>query len=397
MKRRLAELRQSAHGLRAAAAAARADGSLNRRLHVAAAGMAAVVGYGYFAAPLLLAAGCASALPQGVWEAASWSDWLRVAGLATGALLGAGATWGLARLRLPPVAGLELARAQAPALFAEVDELCRFHRLAPVARICLSEDFGVEVLATPRWGLPLPRQHTLRIGLPVLLTLSSLQVRVQLARRLGQASLRHNRGTGWLSGLRPTWAHYRLAGPPGALATVTRAAFGVFAPAYLALSRRVARHDELAADRYALDLLNDEDVVEGICAALVAERFLQERFWPKLRALAARPGGATPLPYETMARVYRRGLAKDDARAWLQAALAAPAAALLPPLGERLHELGHDTPVPPCPPEAPAAATLLGDRLAAVLARFDRRWQRRHTPATRRAHRAPPRDLKQAG
>lgn len=390
---RFAALRQRAAALRDAGPGAR----WRRRLRLAASGVAAAVGYGWFATPFVLTGLLGIALPAGIAKAASWSDWLWVAVSGAAFLLCAAAAGALARLRLPPIAGHELSRSQVPALFTEVDELCRFYGVPPVDRICLSEDFAVELLARPRWGLPFAMQQTLRIGLPLLLTLSPVQCRVQLARRIGQGSLRHNRWSGRLSTLRHIWGQYRLAGPPAPAALATRAAFRLFVPAYLALSRGVARDDELEADRYALDLLNHEDVVEGLGAAIVAERFLRERFWPKLQSLAARADTTAPPPYDSMNRVYRRGLKAEDARRWLAEAMEAPGTPLLPPLRERLHRLGHDTPVPPRAAEGSAAAALFGDALPAVIERFDRRWQRRRAAAAPRPASTPAAGLKPTG
>ncbi len=227
-------------------------------------------------------------------------------------------TWRIARFRPSLPAGVVVEREQAPDLFGLVEDTAEQYGRTGVDRIVMTGGYQLDIIKTPVTALPVWSTRSLVIGLPLMQCLSSQQFSCLLARRLGQFSKRSNLLLNWLFELRDTWPRYRTAGAgtdPGLLPV--RLLFSVYAPLYTVVSTAAARLDELQADRYAMELCGDEEVLETITTAAVHHLFLREKYWPAIRKLGVRQAAAITKTNTGIMTVLRAGLQEEKIGEWL--------------------------------------------------------------------------------
>ncbi len=356
---------------------------------LALAGLAALPGLLFLVGLPLAALVLVWRLPAMVLTAADVGAWLQI-GLEAGLIiLGIVVMWGLLRMPGPPPAGLPLEPAMAPALFDLVGELESEYGRPAVDRIVLRPEFVLRIVPDPRPGWPGRSNHTLVIGLPLLLTLPPEHFKALLARRIGQHSLRHNLLSGLLARWRDVFRSYqRSTAQSKALPhRLFNLFFRFYHPLYRRLSVYAAQLDELEADRYGLEVINDRDMVTAISQEIVTRAFMEKKFWPKIRQLQRRGSETGQLPFRHMTAVVRKGLTADDARHSLQEAMAQDVArpATRPPLRYRLENMGHDHPAtPPMLAEPAAQAYLAPTTQQRLIQHFDGIWRKRGQREDRR-------------
>lgn len=334
-----------------------------------------------FGLPLIML-GLLWQLPQQITTAATFSDWVMLAISVVLIPLSGFITWLIIRTPLKPPHGLPLDHNLAPGLLDLIGELEASYGRATVHRVVLRSDFDIQLQRTPRHGLPLWTTNTLTIGLPMLQSLPPDHFKALLARRIGQASGKHNRFTGWFHQLADIWRtyadSYRLQTSP-----VVKL-LGRFFKYYSALYQKMAffalRQDELEADRYALELVNDRDMAGVMSQEIITRTFLEQKYWPKLKQLSRRADAQRYVPYRQMPQVVQRSLTADDARNWLMAAINSPdnLKDTMPPLKIRLENIGQQKTGAPIPLNEVAANTYIAPQaLPKILDKFDQRWLKR--------------------
>jgi Zn-dependent protease with chaperone function len=308
--------------------------------------LSAVAGYGYLLLfPWLVFAGASSVYAAlFAEEAVAWGQVL--SGLVVAALA-ALASYRIARFRPALPGGFSLDLAAAPKLWQLVMEQGVHYQPVRIDRLVLTGRVELDILKTPRSCLPTWSSTTLAIGLPLMQSLSALQLGVALARRLGQCSGRYNRLENWLYRLRTIWPLYGThSAQPGFGYQPVRWFFAAYAPVYRALTLPIARREELAADSYAMELFSDEQVLDTITTEMVCRTYLAQRYWPIVREIEAREGPAIAGFHTAMARVLRAGLRDDKAGEWLERARSATPAwdDPVPALMTRIRHIGHSEP-----------------------------------------------------
>ena len=239
--------------------------------------------------------------------------------------------------------GVVLKKDIAPSLFQLVADQAR-HYGTKVDRIVLSGKFELDIMKTPRYGLPVWSSNTLVIGLPLIQCLSEPRFQCALARRLGQFSKRHNWLENWLYQLRTIWPQYcqrtqviELGYQP------VRWFFLLYTPVYDVITVPVAHLDELAADNYAMELFNDEEVLDTIASQMVCYKYLADCYWPVMRKMAASKKESVNDWHSAIASVLRNILQGDKVAHWLAKTLSAEARwnDARPSMLRRLENIGH--------------------------------------------------------
>ncbi len=318
-------------------------------------------------------------LPQGLGAATSVMDWVYLAISLVGMLLCGWLTWLIIRTPLKPPHGISLDHTSAPALLELIDELEHNFGRASVHSVVLRSDFAIQLIQTPRFGFPILTSNTLCIGLPLLLSLPPSHFRTLLARRIGQASGKHNRVSGWFYQLNGFWQTYRDSysrqkSPP---IRILGMFFTFYAPFYQRLALFAIRQDELEADRYALDLINDRDMAGVMSQEIITRRFLEQKYWPKIKQLVRRGGGSNYAPFRQMSNVVQKSLTAEEARNSLMSAINDPddLKTTMPPLTTRLDNIGHQKTGSPTPLTHIAATEYLDTpTLNKIVDKFDQRW-----------------------
>lgn len=328
-------------------------------------------------------------LPQQIASAATIMDWSMVALSFVLIPLTGFITWLIIRTPLQPPHGLTLDHNIAPKLLDLIGELENNYGRATVHRVVLRSDFDIQVKRTPRYGVPFWTNNTLTIGLPLLLSLPPEHFRALLARRIGQASGKHNRFNGWLYQLAAIWRVYsdsysRQTAP---MVRLLGRCFMFISLLYRKMAFFAIRQDELEADRYALELVNDRDMAGVMSQEIITRTFLEQKYWPKLKQLIRRGDPKRYAPYRQMPQVVQKSLTADDARNWLMAAINAPdnLKETMPPLKIRLENIGQKKTGAPIPLNEVAANTYIAPAaLSRILDKFDQRWLKRQQQQSRK-------------
>ncbi len=320
-------------------------------------------------------------LVSSLQSAASAQQWFFVTVEFMLLLLGGFASYTIVTTRFALPSGLELTARNFPRLFELLQELRQEYGEPRIDRVVLRDRFEIRVIKTPCSGFAFSTTRTLVIGLPVLLTMSPLDVHVLLARRVGQLAGRRARLDSWLYFLRDMWAQYLAdcgAGEPW----LTKPLCGFFrwyVPLYRSFSIPLARRSELQADVYALQSMNDCDTARAITGQVLTDAYLTRRFWPGVIQNARQSVKPDVLPHAQMAELFAAGLPEDEVQALLRqvAKRRTRSRCVMPSLLQRLDHIGHREPLLPKSLSVTAARFYLGGACDKCTEVVDRRAQKK--------------------
>jgi Zn-dependent protease with chaperone function len=301
--------------------------------------------------------------------------------------------WMIARamwVRLDPPAGREVARAEAPELFAVLDRLQRELRVrARFHHVLITDDFNAAMVQTPRLGILGWHRNFLIIGLPLMKALTVPQLAAVLAHEIGHLAGGHARLGNWIYRLRLGWARLAalLQQSESAGAFLFRPFFGRFVPYFSAVSFPLARANEYEADAASARLASPSAAAGALTTVNVMGAFLTARFWPELHKKANDHAQPQFSPFADMGGAMTSGVDGDALSQWLGEAMQRKTslADTHPALADRLRALGQE-PRLALPAVSEAADKLLGAALPAITEEFDRRWQQGIAPAWQQRH-----------
>jgi Zn-dependent protease with chaperone function len=298
-------------------------------------------------------------------------------------------------IRLEPPQGIEVQRAQAPALFALLDELRGALRTGGVHHVLVTDDFNAGVVQVPRLGiLGWPRNYLL-IGLPLLSALDPQQFKAVLAHEMGHLAGNHGRLSNWVYRQRLRWQRLDalFQARPSKADFLFVPFLRWYAPYFCAYSFPLARANEYEADEVAARLTSAAALATALTSTEVVGRYLKREYWPGLyRTVADHPQPAF-LPYAQMHQAVAARLEPVAAQAWLDAALQEQTGVddSHPALADRLQALGE-------PPRlqvaggGDAAQALLGDAQAAITQALENGWRARVLADWEQRHQAIQKD-----
>ena len=319
-----------------------------------------------------------SELYDTVIHAKELKDWIDAVILLTLIGLSGAFIWAIYKLKFSLPTGLDVTAEKFPHLFKLIEELRDEFGKPGIDRIILRDKYDIRVIKTPRSGMPFLNTRTLIIGLPVLQTMSPLYFRALLARRIGQLSTQHTPVTTRLYFLNDIWQQFNKSckHSKNVFTKVLSYFFQLYSPLYQKLLMPLLQEEELEADSYGMDLINDRDMVECLVYEEVVTHFLHRKFWPKIYHLAKRSKTPEFLPYSQITKVIKAGITDDEISETIQAALKLEVnhPAPMPSLMGRLNHLGHSKPLPPKRLSKTAAEYYLGSSLGKIIELFDKRW-----------------------
>lgn len=291
--------------------------------------------------------------------------------------LGAAGTLAIATMRFPLPSGLELDQRRFPRLYELLQELGDIYGHPRIDRVVLRDRFHVDIVKTPSSGFSFTTRHTLVIGLPLLLTMSPIDVHALIARRVGQLAGSKNRVNSWLYYLRDLWVQY-LHQCNARQSRWTRplcSFFRWYVPRYRALSLGASRWSELRADLRAIQAINDRDVVRAISGQAMINDYLKRKFWPEVLESARSTMKPETMPHARMAQLFRGGLCSEETAVLLKrvAARRSNPKSTMPSLTERLSNMGHRRPLPLKPLAVSAAEFYLGNACEQCIKLIDKR------------------------
>lgn len=297
-------------------------------------------------------------------------------------------------VRLPVPQGHALERADAPGLFAALDEMRRAMRGPRFHRVLIVDDVNAAVVQRPAFGLVGWPRNYLLLGLPLLESMPAPEALAVVAHEYGHLAGAHGHFSAFIYRLRHTWgtlqAHTdRIEGWLGRLlAPLLR----WYAPYFNAYTFVLARAEEYQADAAAARLVGADHAAHALKRAnIVAPRHRQfiARTFDRVAAEAAPP----PDLMCRWAAEAGQAPAEADGRRWLVEALDREGHFMdtHPTLRARLSALSLPSDAmqepPPALAEASAAERWLGSALDSVRSTCQARWteQVRQPWATRHA------------
>lgn len=345
----------------------------------------ALLGNAYLAAVLVvIVALLALALVSVAWLKAAGAKIALVVGMFLWLVLKA--LW----IRLDPPEGIEVNSAEAPELFAMIEELRRKLRAPRFHHILVTDDFNAGVIQNPRLGIFGWHQNYLMIGLPLTKALTVEQFKAVLAHEFGHLAKGHGALGNWIYRQRLRWS--RLMSTLEAVESkglwLFRPFLRWYAPYFNAVSYPMARSNEFEADAVSARLVSPPATAQALTAVSVVGSYLQEEYWPQIHRKAdevSRPTGFAP--YAGMGKLSS-DLEPQAIHDWLQAALARETTLddTHPCLRERLGAL-NEKPELALPQADAAADRLLGRAVERITRLFDERWKEGIAPSWEQRHR----------
>jgi Zn-dependent protease with chaperone function len=280
-------------------------------------------------------------------------------------------------VRMAAPSGRLLEPAEAPRLFAEIEDVRRALNAQRLHAVVLTPEFNAAIAQIPRLGVFGWPKHYLILGLPLLASLPVEQFRAVLAHEFGHLARNHARFGNWIYRVRRIW--YRLL---AALEEQRSSASGLFvpffnwyAPYFEAYSFVLARANEYVADSEGARVCGKEHTARALVSVHSKTVYASSGFWQEFY----RPAGQLADPPAAPFAQFLAGLQSVDGGR-LEDALKFALSRKTdvhdthPCLADRLAALGESVHLP-APVAQSAADLLLGPLAHALISEQDQAWR----------------------
>lgn len=271
-----------------------------------------------------------------------------------------------------------------PKLISLIHELEQRFNINNIDNILLTDQYDISVHISPEYCLPHLGETTLQIGLPLMQTVSANQFKSLLARRIGQLSLKTNKTTGLINFYRDILNQYLTACRQNPHWSYKPFFYFIrsYQTVFNAISFYAIRMDELHADKYALETLDEESFAQTLSQTILASHYLKNSFWMSMYKLQRQYPDKTIFPHANMAISFTQSINQDNSRDLVNQSFQQlyDFQSSMPLLRTRLLDIGYESYSLPAPIETTAAQVYLDTALAKVTRIFDKLWlQRLHS------------------
>lgn len=278
-------------------------------------------------------------------------------------------------VRHAPPDGLVLAQADAPALFAMVEEVRRAVDGPVIHELRLSEDFNAGIVQLPRLGPLGWYRNYLFVGLPLLQALPADEMKAVIAHEFGHLVNADGKLSTWVYRVRQTWVQLADALSYSSWARLLQRFFRWYGPWFNAMSFGLARQTEYAADAVSARVTDAPTAAATLVRVDLSGRRYDRDYWAGVHAAAVAPDADRLTPFAGAAPFLAEPHAGGGAEQALARALTARTdlGDTHPVLADRLQALGV-APAVPAPLVRSAAESLLPDGGAPLADALDARW-----------------------
>ncbi|HEX6707901.1 MAG TPA: M48 family metallopeptidase [Albitalea sp.] len=285
--------------------------------------------------------------------------------------------------RLPPPQGLELRRAEAPALFAAMDGMRRGMKGPRFHHVLVTDEMNAAVVQRPLFGLfGFPRNYLI-LGLPLLEALSAEEALAVVAHEYGHLAGSHSRFAAYIYRLRHSWGTIQAVAQQwqGWTGRPLQRIVGWYAPYFNAYTFVLARANEYQADAASAELVGAGVAASALKRVNISASQYDAFVESTLTTIRDLPAPPADLSAQWAARALQAPPA-ERAEQWLRRALEreSQASDTHPVLRERLRALtGHAVSASelPAPVAASAALAWLGSGVAGLRETLQRQWHER--------------------
>lgn len=290
-----------------------------------------------------------------------------------------------------PPPGSLLSPEQAPRFFRLVEKMQARISGPKLHGIVIDDQCRVTVDIVPHMGALGGDHYYLVIGLPFLQALSANQFAAMLGREYSLIAV----GSGYFNArLYRLWQHWlrlqaELTDPENVLQALPARFFRWFIPNLGAHCQVLLRRHAFDADQSAARFVSPSRTAHGLIRGILAERYLEERFWPGIFAATSQHPEPVNLPHAAMEQALNIPADDKAMRRWLKKALERRAATdeFEPALKARLAAL-NESPKVVAHSQPNAAQTLLGETLHELIIAQDAEWRASVIDAWRSQHEA---------
>lgn len=286
-------------------------------------------------------------------------------------------------VRVSKPKGRPVTRAEAPELFAVLDDLQMQLRSQHFDEVLIEPVCNAGVVQVPRLG-PLGWQRNyLMIGLPLLDGLSRDEMRAVLAHEFTHLSREHGRLTHWLYRLRRSWevVFERLSAPrvrgQFSMRPLVVKFVDFFWPRFHAYAFVLSRADEYEADAQSARLTGKENAASALMRFNLLSHQLEEKLWPDVFKLANEQDQPPEDVFVRLREGIRAGPSAEESKQWREEGLkmASTNSDTHPRLKHRLRALAVAPEEIACVPlQQSAAEALLGSSLDVIRADVQKLW-----------------------
>jgi Zn-dependent protease with chaperone function len=302
-------------------------------------------------------------------------------------------------VRIPSPKGDSITRAQAPKLFALLDELRLALNCKPFHAVAIIGDVNAGVVQVPRLGIFGWHKNYLVIGLPLMQMMAPDELKAVLAHEFAHSSRGHGSFSNWLYRVRRTWDQVFQQ----MVRQRSRLGFALFKfanwywPIFNGHAFVLARANEYEADACSVRLTGADAAARALIRLRVQGSLLSEKFWPDTFARAKQEHQPPGDIADEVERALKRGPAPEDAARWLRQAFVIETNNndTHPCLKDRLRAIGRLPPeieagkFPETPPPLPtrnAAEFFLGAHAAVSAQKLSEDWKYKIASAWKQRH-----------
>lgn len=276
---------------------------------------------------------------------------------------------------------ITLNKKKTPKLITLIEELEQHFNINHIDSILITDQFDISIHNTPQYCIPQLGHTSLQIGLPLMQTVSATQFKALLARRIGQLSLTTNKITGRINLFQDQLQQY--------LSTCQKNTHWFLKPffyiirSYQNIFNAVAfyaiRMEELTADQYALDIIDDDEFSQTLSQTLIASDYLKNIFWVSMYKLQRQYPNKMIFPHANMAISFAQSIKTKSSQELIEQQFQKlnDFQSPVPLLRTRLYEIGYESYKLPEPFSTTAAQIYLDSALPKVTRIFDKLWLQR--------------------
>ena len=307
------------------------------------------------------------------------------------AIIFAGMAWRALWIKLPEPEGTLVEVEDAPALFRVIEEVrCKLDT-APIHSVRFDGDVNAGFVQLPRFGIFGWTRCYLVIGVPLLLGLSSDDLKAILVHELGHFSRNHGRFASWIYSVNQTWEHFLQESKlrQGGANELIIFCGEWYLRQLRAHSFMLKRTHEYEADQCMAELCGKTHTAQSLVHLSVFTKFVNERVWPDLwRQAKVKPEPPFDV-FDQMRAVIKGGWTTADDDEWRKEAFAESSdcfdyhpslserVAALDEQSEALQKLGSPSRSSATSEQQPSAADqLIGAHFDSIVAQVNENWRK---------------------
>ncbi len=317
----------------------------HQHFYLTIAVFAAIAGYAYLLFPPAVVLTAFYFLHELIPAVQSNQDWVEIGIIGFIAILFMYASVRTVQLKFSHVKGLKLTKEMTPDLFDVITEVRSHFKRPAIKNVVITEKFECRIESVPRLGIPVASYNTLVIGLPMMQTLSPEEFRCELSRCIGQNSKIIPSLTLFVYKSHNLWAMYNesLSKYKKFGTSPLRWFFKTYSRLFEIIAAPAIRMEELEADLFALEYINEDEVFEALKSEAISRILLKTHYWPNVRKMVMKHPNIAIKPFANLENSVRTEALQNNRKKWLSEAYLTGQLSgdLMPSFRQRMEYIGH--------------------------------------------------------